>query len=245
MRVVAKDRGGKCLSNSYVNIKSNLKWQCAYGHVWEASAEKILSGRWCHYCNDSIGERICRAFFEQAFNMSFPKVRPSWLLSVDGHRMELDGYNADLKIAFEHQGDQHFKLTYFHNEKSFNKRKENDERKRFLCKKHNVSLIEIPQIFSRTELKNLTKTIKKQLPEKYFISDSFDVDLKDVYINNKLKDFAQIAESHGGEIISEKYLGDKHKLHVKCSCGREWHAWPSNLKKGHWCASCSNKKERK
>jgi len=32
MQQVAKKRGGKCLSEKYVNAKTKLEWECRKGH---------------------------------------------------------------------------------------------------------------------------------------------------------------------------------------------------------------------
>lgn len=50
MRELAEKKGGKCLSDEYINSRTNLKWQCEKGHKWEAMPAKILIGHWCtHY----------------------------------------------------------------------------------------------------------------------------------------------------------------------------------------------------
>ena len=50
MRSIASKRGGKCLSKKYMNIKTNLKWQCRYGHKWIATAANVKKSTWCPYC---------------------------------------------------------------------------------------------------------------------------------------------------------------------------------------------------
>ena len=35
MIVIAKNRGGECLSKHYVNAFAKLRWRCAKGHEWE------------------------------------------------------------------------------------------------------------------------------------------------------------------------------------------------------------------
>ena len=51
MQVLAESRGGKCLSTSYVNVKTKLRWQCALGHEWKAPAENVLHSKsWCPTC---------------------------------------------------------------------------------------------------------------------------------------------------------------------------------------------------
>lgn len=48
----AADRGGVCLSESYTNKRSRLRWRCANGHEWEASAGNVIgSGNWCAVCS--------------------------------------------------------------------------------------------------------------------------------------------------------------------------------------------------
>ena len=50
MHKIAEERGGLCLSEKYVNCNVKLRWQCRYGHVWDASPGHIRSGRWCPVC---------------------------------------------------------------------------------------------------------------------------------------------------------------------------------------------------
>ena len=50
MRMIAKERGGQCLSGEYVNSQTKLKWQCANGHEWEAIPSSIKKGSWCGEC---------------------------------------------------------------------------------------------------------------------------------------------------------------------------------------------------
>ena len=47
---VATERGGKCLSNIYINNSSKLKWQCSVGHIWEATPSNVRARHWCPYC---------------------------------------------------------------------------------------------------------------------------------------------------------------------------------------------------
>ena len=50
MQTIAEQRGGKCLSEKYVNNHTKLKWQCKKGHVWDAIPHGIKKGQWCPYC---------------------------------------------------------------------------------------------------------------------------------------------------------------------------------------------------
>lgn len=50
MRVLARQRGGDCLSDEYLGVDAKLKWRCANGHVWENRPAKIKKGQWCPFC---------------------------------------------------------------------------------------------------------------------------------------------------------------------------------------------------
>ena len=50
MQKLAKERGGKCLSEKYINIDTKLKWECEKGHQWETTPNSIRQGAWCPVC---------------------------------------------------------------------------------------------------------------------------------------------------------------------------------------------------
>ncbi|WP_426158884.1 zinc-ribbon domain-containing protein [Pseudomonas sp. TSRC2-2] len=51
MRIMAQARGGKCLSEDYVDASTKLQWQCSVGHTWRAIPHSITQGRWCPECS--------------------------------------------------------------------------------------------------------------------------------------------------------------------------------------------------
>lgn len=49
---IAEERGGHCLSVSYVNNQSPLTWRCGEGHEWEACLANVKQrGSWCPVCS--------------------------------------------------------------------------------------------------------------------------------------------------------------------------------------------------
>ena len=50
MQQLAITNGGKCLSEEYVNEKTQLKWQCENGHIWVTLPASISHGHWCRKC---------------------------------------------------------------------------------------------------------------------------------------------------------------------------------------------------
>jgi hypothetical protein len=53
----------------------------------------------------------------------------------------------------------------------------------------------------------------------------------------------QVAVDRGGLCLSGAYINSKTKLRWRCAEGHEWAAIPENVKAGHWCLICGNKKQ--
>lgn len=245
MQNLAKERGGKCLSTTYEGVDKKLLWECQEGHQWETIPSVLIRGGWCSICSSGLGERICREFFEQLLGHSFRKARPSWLRNSNGHQMELDGYSQVLKIAFEHQGTQHYKsIKYFNSCKNqLNTTQENDKQKRSLCKINGIFLIEVPSILEILGVNNIKSFIREELlNNNILLPDEFDnkkVDLKAIYCPNKLGELQVIALERGGKLLSKKYLGIFEKLEWECLKGHQFEAAPNNVKNsGSWCPYC-------
>ena len=57
MKQLASARGGWCMSDSYINNNTKLRWRCSAGHEWEAVPGSIKSGTWCGKCGDARAAR--------------------------------------------------------------------------------------------------------------------------------------------------------------------------------------------
>lgn len=55
MQKIAKEQGGKCLSETYINNRTRFHFQCRIGHQWKASFNNVQNGTWCPKC----GKRAC------------------------------------------------------------------------------------------------------------------------------------------------------------------------------------------
>jgi hypothetical protein len=126
-----------------------MLWRCAQGHEWESSYDNIKSrGSWCPHCRFK-NESECRKLFEEFLERPFPKSRPSWL-----NRLELDGYNAELRIAFEYHGVQHYEyVPHFHRggPADLTAQQERDTEKARRCDEEFIVLIVIPYTIEAKE----------------------------------------------------------------------------------------------
>ena len=169
-----KHPGSICLEKSN---KFNYKIKCRNNHLFNSSFGKLKNGHWCKICNVGYGEKLCRKAFELLFNNNFPNVRPNFLKRKHTKRnLELDGFCEELKIAFEYQGEQHYKIIpgFRGNEITLKKQQERDAYKKQKCQEFNVKLIEIPQF---------TKNFKPEHLKNYIIEKCFELNIDVPNIN--------------------------------------------------------------
>lgn len=137
------------LSKEYKNSNTNLCWQCSFGHIWEATFHNVKHGQtWCPKCREGRGEANVRAIFETVFQgKRVLHCRPPFLRTETGCRLELDGYCAQVGVAFEHNGGQHYEANHFWNrvrDAAFEQQVQRDQLKMTLCHAHGVRLIVVP-----------------------------------------------------------------------------------------------------
>ena len=174
MREIAEKHGGKCLSDSYINSKTKLFWQCAKGHQWEAIPSSIKRGQWCSKCAG-----IDKLTIEEMHKIA--EARNGKYLS--------DSYiNSKTKLLWE-------------------------------CKK-------------KHQWEAAPVTIKAG---KWCRVCAGNAKLT-------IGELQKIAEEHGGKCLSDSYINFKTKLLWECAKGHQWEAIPSNIKRGQWCWECYQSK---
>ncbi len=251
MREIAKSRGGKCISDRYVNIDTKLEWECIRGHRFKARPDSVKRGQWCPECKASISENLVRAFFEELFGHNFPQAWPPWLRNTNGQVMQIDGFCKELKLGFEYQGQQHYEENHYLSRTgniSFKQRREYDKQKVELCVERGIRLFRIPYNVMRKssledrvfDLREFTKRESKKLNvvlPKHI--NRIEINPKKVYTEDRLAPILKIIKSKGGEIVEGEYSGARAKIKVRCSNDHIWDARPYHLQEGVWCPFCA------
>ena len=249
MQNLAKSRNGECLSTEYINTDTKLKWKCSKGHKWKAIPNSIKRGGWCPHCTASIGERICREYFEKIFDCEFSKSYPKWLVSDEGNQLELDGYCESKSIAFEHHGRQHYSVNskFYKQDLEFDHRLKLDAEKKNLCLNNGIKLIEIPEIPHLLSIQEVFLFLKNEF-EKLGIEitkseDELNIDWAKIYTppqDEQFLEIQEIAKNKGGECLSTGYVNNNTKMKFRCKEGHEWEATPSSIKsRKSWCPDCA------
>jgi hypothetical protein len=245
LQKLAKSRGGKLLSQEYINTREKYDWECSLGHKFSNTWGHIRSGQWCPTCSKSgISEEVCRTTFEQIFNSDFSKVRPKWLKNERGYQMEIDGFSEELQIGFEYQGIQHFKkdTQYITTNEKLEQRIHDDKFKAQLCKDKGISLFILTY---KNEYSDFPREIKLQAIKFGIDISRFNfnkkIDLNKAYIrNDRINELRDILNSKDIELLSNKFLGVREKYKARCRIdNHQWSATGSEFFSGAGCKKCS------
>jgi hypothetical protein len=255
MQKVASMRGFKCLSKEYKISNEKLEWECQFGHSFMKTPSNLKFGQGCPTCSSSVGENVVREYFENSFLKKFPKARKlEWLKSKEGNYLELDGYCEELKIAFEHQGEHHYKTLKHHRDeyKTIQKR---DSYKAKLCAENNVKLICVPDVSNMIGFNNLkswlSNEFKKTINIKYIDPIQVQIDYKKVFSNRQhemKKALEDVVKNNGGRLINiENHTNQYSKANVECKNGhiiRKRVSCFIHKKNRPFCPKCNHENKR-
>jgi len=235
MHKVATDRGGRCLSAFYKNVFTKLLWECANGHEFYSIPKHVMNGHWCPNCTIYLNEQRCRYILESLFVTKFIK---DWTV-LDG--FELDGYNEELKLAFEYHGKQHYEhVEFFYSSggMDLSQRIERDIFKEGRCEELGIELLVIPYTI---DPKNHISFITEELIKRGF---QFTVEPSEITFDNyyptmrELEEIQEIAISRGGKCLSVVYTGVDNKMEFVCENEHHFTTTPWRIKLGNWCREC-------
>ena len=227
---LAIERGGKCLSEKYVSSAMKLKWECAEGHVWEATPNSINRGRWCPECLGikrltiegmqeiaaELGGRCLSDKYENSTTMLRWECREGhiWEETPDvimhGNwcpecaRAKLLTIEGMQEIAFE-RGGKCLSDTYINSTTKLT----------WECSKGHTWEAS-PQSIRRggwcpdcLGSKRLT-----------------------------IEEMHELAAERGGKCLSDKYVSLSTKVRWECREGHIWEATTDSIKRGAWCPEC-------
>jgi len=135
----------------YVNNNTPVLCTCKiHGGDILANPRTILYkyGHLCPMCTQSIGESKLLKLLEK-YNIGYIS-QYSFSDCKRINKLRFDAYDEVNKIAYEYQGEQHYRLADFSSKgrewaiQQFELNKQRDQIKREYCKSHNIHLIEIP-----------------------------------------------------------------------------------------------------
>lgn len=230
MKKIATERGGKCLSEKYINANTRMLWECEDGHRWEAVPSSIKNGSWCLVCfhkpKFTIEEmqELAKSKGGKCLSGKYVSTKTKLLWECkEGHRWETTPHIIkhgswcpvcakkaeytleDMLIYAKSKGGKCLSTKYL----------DGDTKLSWECKEGH----------------------KWQCTPKYIKHIWCPFCAGRVYIT--ISDMQELAKSRGGKCLSPEYLGHLKKLLWECNKGHKWEAQPSYIKAGFWCKVCN------
>lgn len=235
MQAIATARGGRCLSDKYVNNHTPLEWECAEGHRWFALPSNVKKhGSWCNAC--AVQNR----------RLSLDDVQRA--VAVHGGRCLSSEYINDLTpLEFECATGHRWQTTFRYiriGRWCWNCRHEESrdtiEMMRALAAEHGGECLSERYENQRLPLRwrcakghewtSLPTTAKKHWCMRcYRERRRLGIEM-----------MREIAASRDGHCRSEVYVTTRHPLTWECRLGHVWSTRPASVLRGHWCPLCAN-----
>jgi len=210
---------------------------------------QLERGLWCRECESSgQNEAYVRYIFEQLTGAEFLKQRPPWLIFKSKRRLELDGYCPELRIAFEHQGLQHYQyVPFFHRgRKSFEQQRLYDQFKVDKCREQGVTLVITDDRWSLAELEaHIRATFSAERPDIPLKKQQINFDGLQIGRSKERKKYLEnakmVARENNGKCLSNIYYNNSEPLRFKCHV-LDHNPWSSSyssiVNQKTWCPDC-------
>jgi len=233
MQALAKERGGVCLSTTYVGANSNLWWRCKDGHEWEAIPNAVKNkGTWCPVCRGGSGQ--LQTLQELAQDQGGRCLAESYLGATKPLPFECArGHRFEKKPVMIREG-----------------------RWCRICANENMrgSLEEMQRIASTRDGRCLSEKYNKSMERLEWecavghtwwavpanISRGSWCPVCSGNVGLSIRQMQDLAHSQGGRCLSTTYVNNHSHLLWECELGHQWEATANLVKDGEtWCPECS------
>jgi len=268
---LARQRGGKLLSASYENNATPLQWKCAQGHEFSMSQSDASRGRWCPHCAGSRANALCKVILERLLSVQFmPEHTPAFLAKASEEAglagvLRFDGWSEAERIAFEHQGPQHYEPVVRNNTADGRPNVEAAHRKHVLGTKYDAikvwacagraTLIVIPDISlrgygyarSKKVVATIVSAVRAALPAAR-LDGAFEAAVEDLQALDRAGWQQLIEPMFAGSRRIQRLrrlaaskggrvvsITDDNNAVFECDQGHRWEAQVNNVLGGTWC----------
>ena len=240
---VAKRKNGKLLSNKCINNRSRLQWECAEGHVWEASYDGIMhKNTWCPKCAGQIKTiEDMHAIAKQRNGKCLSK-------KYINRQTELKWQCSEGHI-WHSKPNNIVGGTWCHicgKKKSDDSKRGTIENMHAIAKKRNGKCLSKKYIDAHTPLAwecekgHLWDAIPGSIVAGSWCSPCASKG-RGKKRRLTIEEMHKLAKEKSGKCLSTEYYDAHTHLKWKCSEGHIWDAQPSHIKFGKWCPICSKK----
>jgi len=246
MQELARSRGGECLSKRYVNVFTPLRWRCARGHIWKASPNKVRTkghgrrGTWCPRCprppvrSLEAMKEIARSRGGECLSeqYSYGHVPLTWRCGR-GHV-----WKAKPNQIMDHGKWRGTWCRRCANEKE----KPTIEQMQALAREKGGECLSKKYVDHRQPLQWRCEKGHRWSANPRYCRDRWCpvCNRKPQRRLNQLtiEHMRELAQSKGGECLSQAYVDSSVSLRWRCAAGHEWNQVPKRARRD-WCCTCT------
>lgn len=233
LRAIARERGGRLLSRSYVDSKTDVEVRCGAGHRWSATPGALRSGRWCPRCAGNLPLTLdeMRAIAEERGGVVLSKrYRPGdkvrWRCA-EGHtwsakpsQVKAGTWCPTCARAPRYSLEDMQEVARRRGGECLSKRfRSISDRLRWRCAEGHEWRASGSQIVHRGTWCAACVGLAP----------------------GTIAQMRELAGERGGRCLSRRYVNNVTPLRWRCGQGHEWEAAPVALKRGAWCPYCQRR----
>ena len=249
MHAIAAERGGECLSWSYINAHSSLEWLCARGHAWSANAWNVINGSWCPAC----AQRKPRPRHTLAEMQSIAAERGGACLSGSYDPRAMQWRCAEGHKWITSPGAIMLGTWCWICSMVARRGKKRGGRKPLTL----ADARDLAAIRGGTCITSEWRSRATSLSWRCNLGHEWKATFRSVYLGNwcptcgrhelasiesdsrALDTLQRIAKQHGGECLATRFTNLHVAIRWRCNKGHEWLQRGTNILGGAWCPACT------
>jgi hypothetical protein len=240
MHEVARDRGGLCLSRTYHNTQTPMRWRCAEGHEWTAKPAALRQGSWCPRCSPRARHTLADI---QA--MAAEHGGECLSTTIDGNR---DVLRLRCRVGHVFESNVHHLVRGNWCHQCRQMPRGTLERLQQTVSRRGGSLLEsqyrgsVARVHVRCGEGHEWLATPQNLLSGHWCRECWRAS-KVGRSRPKLGilDMQEVAKRRGGRCLSDTYINAVTRLRWQCHDGHEWDAPPAVIRSGHWCPQCAHR----
>jgi hypothetical protein len=249
LQEIARKRGGKCLSNTYIDAHTHLLWQCKKGHQWPASPNSVKNSKWCPDCGGTRRltiedmHRIARRHGGKFLSKEYINARTKYLWECKrGHQFKKTADKARYQWCQKCSKQMRIEALQEGRLKCL-------EEMRKIAKQRGGKCLSVEYLNSKTPLQwecakgHQWSAIPSSIQSGHWCQKCGNAKIAEAR-KIGIEKMRQLARKRGGKCLSKAYVNNKTPLLWECAKKHRWFAIPSNVQQGSWCYKCANLRKK-
>lgn len=236
---LAQSKGGKLLSDKYINNFTLLKWQCAQGHVWKTTPKSVKDkDSWCPKCSYTAAAARRKTPIKEliALAVSLGGSLISKKYMDNKHPLQWQCRNGHRWFASSNGVKRGSWCPY-----CAGKATRTLEQMKEIARAKGGDCLSSEYVNQKTKLKWKCAQghIWLTYPN-YIVNHNGWCPYCSHRAKHSIEEMKKLATAKKGKCLSSVYVNSVTKLVWKCDKGHTWKTNPKNVIKGSWCPVCSH-----